>query len=218
LLPTVTLTFDNGPTPEITNQVLDCLASHGLKSTFFVIGRKAETQAGAALLRRARSEGHWIGNHTYAHTTPLGELNAAAAVREIEEAERALEWVKQPHRLFRPYGRAGRIGQHLLHPAVVETLQAGKFTCVLWNCVTGDWRDPDGWVDRALAHARSSQWSLIVLHDLPSGAMLHLHRFLVALREEDVQIRQDFPPECTPIVDGTIVQPLERYVADVPGR
>src|SRR5215831_8633919 len=123
------------------------------------------------MVRGGASEGHWIGNHRYPHTAPLGELGAAEAVREIEEAERVLQWVNQPHRLFRPYGRAGKIGKHLLHPATLELFQSGKFTCVLWNCVTGDWLDPGGWVNRALEHARSSQWSLIVLHDIASGAM-----------------------------------------------
>ena len=217
LRPTVTLTFDNGPSPGVTEQVLDCLARHSVQSTFFVIGRKAETQEGLALVRRASSEGHWIGNHTYSHTTPLGELGAAEAVREIEHAERVLPWVSQPHRLFRPYGRAGQLGKHLLNPAAVEVLQAGKFTCVLWNCVTGDWRDPGAWVDRAFEHARSNQWSLIVLHDIPSGAMVHLDQFLGMLKDQGVQFRQDFPPDCMPIVDGVIVQPLEKYMAEDPG-
>jgi len=187
-----------------------------VQSTFFVIGRKAETQAGSALVRRASSEGHWIGNHTYSHTAPLGELGAAEAVREIEQAERVLHWVHQTHRLFRPYGRAGQIGKHLLHPATIEVLQSGKFTCVLWNCITGDWRDPGGWVDGALEYARSKQWSLIVLHDIPSGAMLHLDRFLCMLMDQGVQVRQDFPPDCMPIVDGIIVQPLTNYVTEDP--
>jgi peptidoglycan/xylan/chitin deacetylase (PgdA/CDA1 family) len=216
LPPTVSLTFDNGPTPRVTSDVLDCLSKHGAKATFFVIGKKAEADPGATLVRRASSEGHWIGNHTYSHSKPLGELDGEAAVREIERAEQILSWVKQPHRLFRPYGREGRIGRHLLHPAAAEKLKSGGFTCVLWNCLTGDWRDPDGWIDRALAVTRSKQWSLIVLHDIATGAMAHLDRFLAALRQEDVEIRQDFPPECMPIVDGHVMQPLEQYVADIP--
>ena len=181
-----------------------------------MIGKQAETGDGGALMQRASAEGHWIGNHTYSHTTPLGELEAAAAVWEIERAEQVLSRLNQPRRLFRPYGRGGRIGHHLLHPAAVATLLAGNYTCVLWNSVPGDWRDPDGWVHRALEEARTADWSLIVLHDVPSGAMLHLGRFLAQLREEDVEIRQEFPARCTPIVDGRVVQPIEQYVANAP--
>jgi peptidoglycan-N-acetylglucosamine deacetylase len=176
--PCVTLTFDNGPTPQVTAGVLDCLTRHDVKSTFFPIGTKAAKPSGAALLHRVHDEGHWIGNHTFTHGTPLGELDAASAVREVQRAEEVLSWVVQPQHLFRPFGGAGRIGRHLLHPAAVEMLVVGKYTCVLWNCVPGDWRDPEGWLDRAIAHCLSHAWSLVVLHDTATGAMVYLDRFL----------------------------------------
>lgn len=215
-MPKVTLTFDNGPTPAVTQSVLDCLSRHGVSSTFFVIGSKAVTSQGAALVSRASSEGHFIGNHTFTHTTPLGELERDAAVREFERAEEVLADLHQPRRLFRPFGRAGRLGQHLLHPAVIEKLQAGRYSCVLWNCVPGDWRDPHGWMPRALEGCRSRPWTLVVLHDLPTGAMTHLDEFIRTLRQEGMELTQDYPPECVPLVDGQIVQPLDQYVADVP--
>ncbi len=137
------------------------------------MGRKAVTPEGAALIRRAIAAGHWIGNHTFTHSTPLGRLDRASALREFEQAENALEWIKQPHRLFRPPG-SGNLGRHLLHPAVLEKLIAGGYTCVLWNSVPGDFRDPDGWLERALADYKSRPWTLLVLHDLPNGAMAHL--------------------------------------------
>lgn len=212
----VMLTFDNGPTPGVTGQVLDCLARSGVPATFFVIGRKAGSAEGAPLVHRARSEGHWIGNHTFSHTTPLGELDRDAALAEFERAEEVLAWVKQPKRLFRPYARAGRQGPHLLHPAVMERLQEGRYSCVLWNCVPGDWRDPEGWVERAVAGCHARPWSLVVLHDLPTGAMVHLERFIRTIRDEGFELMQEYPPECVPIVDGEIVLPVEQYVAEVP--
>ncbi len=212
----VTLTFDNGPTPGVTDQVLDCLARNRVPATFFVIGRKAGSTEGAPLVHRARSEGHWIGNHTFSHTTPLGELNPDAALAEFDKADEVLAWVDQPKRLFRPYARAGRQGQHLLHPAVIERLQDRRYSCVLWNCVPGDWRDPDGWVERAVAGCHARPWSLVVLHDLPTGAMAHLDRFIRTIQDDGFDLTQDYPPECVPIVDGEIVLPLDQYVAEVP--
>src|SRR5581483_12463081 len=126
------------------------------------------------------------------HSTPLGELDRDAALLEFERTEELLAWVRQPKRLFRPFGRAGRIGRHLLHPAILEKLQEGKYWCVLWNCVPGDWRDPEGWISRALAECRSRDWSLVVLHDLPTGAMMHLERFIRTLQDEGVELRQDY--------------------------
>jgi len=215
-MPKVTLTFDNGPTPETTPQVLDCLSRHDVKATFFVVGSRACSEAGASLVRRASQEGHWIGNHTFSHRTPLGELDGETAVREVERAQEVLSHLVPSTRLFRPYARAGRLGRHLLHPAVIETLQSGKYTCVLWNCVPGDWRDPEGWQELAMAHYRSHPWSLIVLHDQPGAAMAHLDRFLGQMRDEGVELRQDFPSDCVPIVEGNIVHPLDPYTAEIP--
>jgi peptidoglycan/xylan/chitin deacetylase (PgdA/CDA1 family) len=211
----VTFTFDNGPEPGVTPYVLDCLGKHNIKSTFFVVGRKVVSPEGAAIARRARAEGHRIGNHTFTHTTPLGKLDRATALWEFEQAEQALMWLDQPHRLFRPFGRAGEMGPHLLHPAVVEKLKAGRYTCVLWNCVPGDWQDPKGWLQRAIAECRSRAWSLVVLHDLPTGAMLQLDQFIRRLKDDGVVFTEDYPPECLPIVDGNVVLPMEPYVAEL---
>jgi len=208
----VTLTFDNGPDPDTTPQVLDCLARHGVKSTFFVLGQKVSTPAGLDLARRASREGHWVGNHTWSHAGRLGDATREVALQEFERTEQALSWLKPLLPLFRPRGGAGRLGKGLLHPAVVERLTAGGYTCVLWNSVPGDYRDPDGWMERALTDCRTREWSLVVLHDLPNGAMRHLDGFLQQLKDDGHSLTQGFPPECTPIVGGKIEQPLDGFL------
>jgi peptidoglycan/xylan/chitin deacetylase (PgdA/CDA1 family) len=209
----VTLSFDNGPEPEVTPHVLDTLAKHSVKASFFVMGRKAVTAEGRALIARASAEGHWIGNHTYSHTQPLGELDRATALREFERAEESLAWLDQRPRLFRPYGRAGKLGRHLLHPAVVERLVSGRYSTVLWNCVPRDWLDPDEWVTTALRQCKSKDWGLVVLHDQPSGAMKHLDRFLTALKESNASIVQEYPDDCVPIREGRIIGPIESFTS-----
>ena len=72
----VTLTFDNGPEPSVTPRVLNVLARRGVRTTFFVIGNKLLTRDVRACTERAHAEGHWIGNHTWTHTRPLGERPA----------------------------------------------------------------------------------------------------------------------------------------------
>jgi peptidoglycan/xylan/chitin deacetylase (PgdA/CDA1 family) len=208
----VTLTFDNGPEPAITPMVLSCLEKHKIRSTFFVLGHKVAEPDRAAIARRARDEGHLIGNHTFSHRTPLGNLGEAEALAEFDRTEQALEWLDQPERFFRPYGGGGAVGHHLLHPAVVERLEAGRYTCVLWNVVPRDWSQPQGWVERAMAQCRARSWSLVVLHDLPSGAMLQLEELILRLKAEGAEFTQQFPPECVPIVQGRIVMPIEPYV------
>jgi peptidoglycan-N-acetylglucosamine deacetylase len=209
----VTLSFDNGPEPEVTPYVLDLLAKHSVKASFFVMGRKVVTPEGRALVERAAAEGHWIGNHTYSHTKPLGELDRAAALAEFERAEESLAWLDQRPRLFRPYGRQGKLGKHLLHPAIVEKLVAGGYSTVLWDCVPGDWRDAEGWMATALRECAARAWGLVVLHDQPNAALKHLDAFLRALKESGMSIMQDYPDDCVPIREGRIVGRIEDWTS-----
>lgn len=213
-MPFVTLTFDNGPEPETTPHVLEVLAKHGIKTTFFVIGNKLAMGERRRLSARARDEGHWIGNHTYTHETPLGlSTDPNVAEAEIGRTQRVIGDLAHPDRLFRPFGGGGNLDRRLMTPGVRDYLVRGGFTCVLWNAIPRDWDDPDGWVDRALAQGAGRDWSLMVLHDLPSGALRHLDTFLSRAKDAGVSFRQEFPPDCVPILRGKIVRPVDAYVS-----
>jgi peptidoglycan-N-acetylglucosamine deacetylase len=166
---------------------------------------------GSPLVRRASAEGHWIGNHTFSHATPFGRIDGAAALRDFEQAQQTLAWLQQSKKLFRPPG-SGQLGKHLLNPAVVDRLKAEGYTLVLWNSVPRDWLDPHEWLDRAIADSQSRDWTLVVLHDIPTGAMDHLEEFIAYLEREGFEFTQDFPPDCVPILDGKVVLPLDPYV------
>jgi len=205
----LTLTFDNGPEPETTPFVLDVLADRSIRTTFFVVGHKLSTPEGRELARRAHEEGHWIGNHTGSHSVPLGLLKDPRAIgKEIRNTQEAIGGLAHPHRYFRPFGQGGNLDERLLNPVVLGVLAAERMSCVLWNAIPGDLKEPDGWVDRALAQCRAQAWTVMVLHDLPTGAMRNLERFLNAAAELGVRFRQDFAPECLPILDGRIVRPI----------
>ena len=206
----VTMTFDNGPEPDVTPFVLDVLARRGIRTTFFVIGEKLA--GNRALSERAHAEGHWIGNHTWTHSVALGDqIGPDVAEREIGRTQAALGGLAHADRLFRPMGGGGVLGPHLLSRDVLDHLVTERFTCVLWNAIPRDWADPDGWVETALAQAQAQPWSLMVLHDLPSGAMRHLERFLDAVGEAGGRLRQEMPPACLPLVRGECVLPMELY-------
>jgi peptidoglycan/xylan/chitin deacetylase (PgdA/CDA1 family) len=213
----VSLTFDNGPEPGATEGVLDALAHYAILATFFVVGRKLQSVEAQRLIDRARAEGHRIGNHTYSHSIPLGQLDDAEAVEEIAATQRLLG-ERAPERLFRPYGVEGRIGPHLLNDAAAAYLVAGGFTCVLWNAVPGDWKDPHGWVETAMGMCAEQDFSLIVLHDVPTGAMAHLPRFIEQLQAARAEFTQDYPAPCVPIRSGVPAPDLERYVTAGDGR
>src|SRR6266404_6320197 len=92
-----TLSFDNGPTPGITEGVLEVLARYGLLSTFFVIGQRLEAPRNAALLQAISAAGHWIGNHTWSHSVAFGDRpDAACAREEIDRAPTASRGCEKP--------------------------------------------------------------------------------------------------------------------------
>jgi peptidoglycan/xylan/chitin deacetylase (PgdA/CDA1 family) len=200
----VTLTFDNGPTSGVTDAVLDVLAAHGVLATFFVVGTRLRSPGGRDLAVRARRAGHLIGHHTTTHTVLLGDAAdpEAAVAAEITALAAELADLDGTEKLFRPYAAGGVLDGRVLSPAALDHLRAEGYTCVLWNSVPHDWDDPDHWVERALADTEDSPWTVVVLHDVDTGAMAHLDRFLTELHERDIDIVQELPASCVPIHAG----------------
>jgi peptidoglycan-N-acetylglucosamine deacetylase len=202
----VTLSFDNGPTPGVTERVLDILGVRQISATFFVVGSRLDSSAGRSLIERAYAEGHSIGNHSFTHTAPLGENSDPEYARqEIEETQRRIEALAHPDKLFRPMGGGGRIGPHLLSRAALDCLQAGKYTCVLWSSVPGDWKDPDGWVERAVLDVKEHDWTTVVLHDIENASLPRLPEFLDRLVQLNAELCSDFPPEVVAVRRGEMV-------------
>jgi peptidoglycan/xylan/chitin deacetylase (PgdA/CDA1 family) len=190
----VTLSFDNGPHPEVTPAVLDTLARHGIRTTFFVVGDKLV--ADRAPSERAHAEGHWIGNHTWSHSSPFRDRGDADFVRdEIDRTQREIGDLSHPHRLFRPYGGQGRL-DGALNGIAVDYLRDGGYSCIMWNALPGDFRDRDGWVETALQQVETTDWPLVVLHDVNAAAMRHLDRFIGLLEDRGMIFEQSFPPSC----------------------
>lgn len=185
--PVVSLTFDNGPWPGVTDAVLDELARRVLPATFFV-----------------------VGDHTHTHTLLLGaaEDAAAAVAAEIEPAAARLASLDGEEKLFRPYAAGGVLDHRVLNSAAVSYLVAHEYTCVLWNSLPRDWEDPDGWAERACADVAGQPWTVVVLHDVDTGAMKLLPRFLDALADMEAEVRPDFPESCLPIRRGRVEQDL----------
>ncbi len=209
----LTLSFDNGPSPGVTESVLETLRDRGLRATFFICGNDARDPARRALVERARREGHGIGNHTLTHSVELGATDDPdAPSNEIGAAQDILAGLTDARRLFRPSGGGGVLGPRLLSPRAVEYLQAGGYTLVLWNSVPRDWEDPEGWPARALEDTARSPWTLLVLHDVPTGAMNQLPGFLDEVSRRGVEVVAQLPPACVPIVRGEVVGNLDGLV------
>jgi polysaccharide deacetylase family sporulation protein PdaB len=130
----VALTFDDGPDPVYTPQILDILKDHGVKATFFIVGRHAEHYP--EIVKRIAADGHSIGNHTYTHPINLVVLSREKIAREIERTEEAI--VKacgdRPY-LFRP-------PRGLYNKNLMDVLKERKYTLVLWSLSSRDWQEP----------------------------------------------------------------------------
>lgn len=156
------LTYDDGPNPAVTPALLDLLAQHNARATFFMIGQWVRRQP--ELVRRVQAAGHLIGNHTQTH--PWLHLKPAHVVREeILACNHALEdTLGQPVRYFRPPHGARR-------PFVLQFAADLSLTTVQWNTMAQDWKPLTteamfANLNRGLARARRhSRAANILLHD-----------------------------------------------------
>lgn len=125
------LTYDDGPNDACTESILEILARHEIRATFFVIGRFAKERV--ALIRRVRAAGHIIGNHTWTH--PVLLFQPPARVREeLSATSRALEdALGERVAYFRPPHGARR-------PDVLKVARELGMIPVLWNAMGYDWR------------------------------------------------------------------------------
>ncbi len=127
-------TFDDGPTPGVTDRLLDTLAKHNAKATFFVIGKKAERHP--ELMKRIVQEGHAIGNHSYTHPS-FGKLSAAEQDTEIKRAHDA---IAQNVGISTPLFRVPR-GRWSL-PMLFRLRKSGT-RCIHWSTDSMDYDESD---------------------------------------------------------------------------
>lgn len=152
----VSLTFDDGPNPDATPRVLDALAKHGVKATFFVLGAHAERWP--ELVHRVLEEGHQIGNHGYFHRK-LHLKSPAYVKRDIILGKRAIERAGgPPPRFFRaPHG--------FRSPWVTAIARSLGERTIGWSLGVWDSDRPgvQAIVDRTIQGTRSG--SIVLLHD-----------------------------------------------------
>ncbi|QDE67006.1 polysaccharide deacetylase [Myxococcus xanthus] len=210
----LTLSFDNGPDPEVTPRVLDVLASHDITAQFFVLGKQLVTEEGRCLVARARDAGHLIGNHSFTHAIPLGEDPRPDAVEaEIAATDALLAPLVPAPKWFRPFGGGGKLGPHLLSQRAVDHLVRHRYSCVLWNSVPGDWLDPTGWPERALADCAAQPHTLMVLHDIPNASLHALDGFIRRAKDQGLRFTPERPSDCVPILEGRITRDITGLVA-----
>lgn len=119
------LTFDDGPTPEITDFVLECLSEYEAKATFFCIGKNAVENP--SIIQRIQAAGHSIGNHTMNHSNAW-KMDYPAYQADVIKCDEVFEQLQINSIGFRPpYGRITHKIYHEMNDVI------------LWSVLTGDY-------------------------------------------------------------------------------
>jgi peptidoglycan/xylan/chitin deacetylase (PgdA/CDA1 family) len=154
------LTFDDGPHPEITLEVLDILRIHQAKATFFCVGENVSKYPD--VVGRILTEGHTIGNHTHRHLNGW-KTNWNDYKEDVEQASREIQAATGVRpRLFRPpYGRIGLQAAWVLPRA---------YQVVMWDVVAGDFvQDWTAEKVRENVLKNAKEGSVVVFHDSPKA-------------------------------------------------
>ncbi|WP_323789248.1 polysaccharide deacetylase family protein [Psychroserpens sp.] len=151
------LTFDDGPTPEITNWTLDTLKHYNAKATFFCIGANIEKHPD--IFNNIIRHGHAIGNHTQHHVKGW-KTKTKAYINEVLEAEKQIELHQSTRTyLFRPpYGQ--------IQPKQGKKLMELDYKVIMWDVLSFDWQKDISEADCFNnVISKSKNGSIIVFHD-----------------------------------------------------
>ncbi|MCC6355203.1 MAG: polysaccharide deacetylase family protein [Verrucomicrobiae bacterium] len=155
----VALTFDDGPSPGVTNRVLETLRKYKVRATFFMIGQRVVESPGLA--KEVQAAGHELANHSFTHPT-LGSLSADRVASELHLCQDAIEkhvgvrpsWLRPPYGSFKtsqgPIARSERLG------------------VVIWSVDPRDWARPGVAAIQQRVLGGTAGGDIILCHDLHS--------------------------------------------------
>ncbi|TDY10652.1 polysaccharide deacetylase family protein [Meridianimaribacter flavus] len=152
---TIYLTFDDGPTPEITHWTLNTLKQYNAKATFFCIGSNIEKHPD--IFQDIINEGHSIGNHTYNHLKGW-KTQKQEYIDDVLKTQSLIEH-QQTSKLFRPpYGK--------IKPKQANELIQMGYKIIMWDVLSFDW---DATISNAACLenviSKTKKGSIIVFHD-----------------------------------------------------
>ncbi len=154
----VALTFDDGPHPKYTPQILDILEEYGVVATFFAVGTNAEMYP--KLITREIEEGHEVGNHTYNHYH-TANLDAETFRRDVMACDSALKKITgEKVRLFRP-------PEGVCTDDIRELCEQENYRIILWSVDTRDW-----------AHTPVEEICRNVMTNTKNGSIILMHDFI----------------------------------------
>ncbi len=157
---TIALTFDDGPHPRYTAEILDILGEYDIKETFFTIGQNVDLYSD--IVKAVYEAGHEIGNHTYSHSN-MRFLTEEKIYSEISDTENAVYGnIEYRTKLLRPPGG-------MLCDTVCKVAEENDYTIVCWSVDTLDWAHTpsEDIVNNVLSSVKGGD--IILFHDYVSG-------------------------------------------------
>jgi peptidoglycan/xylan/chitin deacetylase (PgdA/CDA1 family) len=192
----IVLTFDDGPSPPMTNTVLDTLAAECVHATFFLVGKPASGRS--ALVKRIAAEGHTIGYHSYSHAH-LARISPEAAVEEIDRGIAGVELALHGVSTTTPSTPFFRFPYFESTPAELDLLQSRGIAVFGADFWAGDWNPltPEQELKILISRLEQIHKGILLLHDPQRRTVAMLPDFLRYLKDNGYHIVHIVPASDT---------------------
>ena len=161
--PYIAMTFDDGPSATLTPKLLDLLAAHHIKATFFVIGENVAEHP--EIVARAAQEGHEIANHSWSHPN-FGKMSDEGVRSQLQRTDDAIKSAtgKRPTLMRPPYGSITAREKRWIHDEF-------GYQIILWDVDPYDWKRPGPAVVRNRILKETRPGSIVLSHDIHPGTI-----------------------------------------------
>jgi peptidoglycan-N-acetylglucosamine deacetylase len=161
--PYIAMTFDDGPSAALTPKLLDLLAAHHIKATFFVIGENVAEHP--EIVARAAREGHEIASHSWSHPN-LAKMSQESIRSQLQRTDNAIKSAtgKSPTLLRPPYGSITEREKRWIHDEF-------GYDIILWDVDPLDWKRPGPVVVRNRILKETRPGSIVLSHDIHPGTI-----------------------------------------------
>lgn len=161
--PYIAMTFDDGPSATLTPKLLDILAAHHIKATFFVLGEMVAEHP--EILARAASEGHEIASHSWSHPN-LAKMSQESVRSQLQRTDDEIKSTtgKRPTLFRPPYGSITEREKRWIHDEF-------GYDIILWDVDPLDWKRPGPAVVRSRILKETRPGSIVLSHDIHPGTI-----------------------------------------------
>ncbi|MGN0352858.1 MAG: polysaccharide deacetylase family protein [Roseburia sp.] len=171
----IAITFDDGPNPNYTEELLDGLKERGVNATFFLLGKEVETYP--EIVKRIYEEGHLIGTHSYEHVN-LSNLCDSAAIEQVDKTNTAI------------YHITGEYPQYIRPPFGCWKCNLDYETTmveVLWDIDPLDWKTDNSDVVTERVVSKVQEGDIILLHDASESSVKAAFQIIDELEQQGYQ-------------------------------